>query len=98
MNLSQDLFICVQKSDRSVIYTVEVGSLHTFRLESLKLIFLPLHKFLVNRLTGYFVHDASNCSNNCLQTDYFIYHNFSESEVYIHKLTVPLNSLENDRK
>ena len=30
--------------------TVEVGSLHTLRLESLKLVFQPLHKFLVNKL------------------------------------------------
>ena len=31
-----------------VVDTVEVGSLHTLRLESLKLVFQPLHKFLVN--------------------------------------------------
>jgi hypothetical protein len=30
--------------------TVEVGSLHTLRLESLNLVFPPLHKFLVNKL------------------------------------------------
>ena len=30
--------------------TVEVGSLHKLRLESLKLVFQPLHKFLVNKL------------------------------------------------
>ena len=30
--------------------TVEVGSLHTLRVESLKLVFQPLHKFLVNKL------------------------------------------------
>ena len=30
------------------LYTVEVGSLHTLRLESLKLVFQPLHKCLVN--------------------------------------------------
>uniref|UniRef100_A0A4W5KLZ2 Protein furry C-terminal domain-containing protein n=1 Tax=Hucho hucho TaxID=62062 RepID=A0A4W5KLZ2_9TELE len=29
--------------------TVEVGSLHTLKLESLKLVFQPLHKFLVNK-------------------------------------------------
>ena len=33
-----------------VIYTVEVGGLHTLRLESLKLVFQPLHKLLVNKL------------------------------------------------
>ncbi|CDQ86430.1 unnamed protein product [Oncorhynchus mykiss] len=32
------------------IHTVEVGSLHTLRLESLKLVFQPLHKCLVNKL------------------------------------------------
>ena len=32
------------------VYTVEVVSLHTLRLESLKLVFQPLHKFLVNKL------------------------------------------------
>ena len=31
-------------------HTVEVGSLHTLRLESLKLLFQPLHKFLVHNL------------------------------------------------
>ena len=31
-------------------YTVEGGSLHKLRLESLKLGFQPLHKFLVNKL------------------------------------------------
>ena len=30
--------------------TVEVGSLHTLRLESLKLVFQPLHKFPVHKL------------------------------------------------
>ena len=30
--------------------TVEVGSLDTLRLESLKLVFQPLHTFLVNKL------------------------------------------------
>ena len=30
--------------------TVEVGSLHTLRLESLKLVLQPFHKFLVNKL------------------------------------------------
>ena len=32
------------------VYTVEVGGLHTLRLESLKVVFQPLHKFLVNKL------------------------------------------------
>ena len=44
--------------------TVEVGGLHTLRLKSLKLVFQPLHKFLVNKLqfwqVGYLlVHDKS---------------------------------------
>jgi hypothetical protein len=30
--------------------TVEVGSLHRLRLESLKLVFQPLHKFHVDKL------------------------------------------------
>ena len=68
-------------------YTVEVGSLHTLRLESFQLIFQPLHTFLVNKLI-YFVHVTSHFSKNCLQTDYFtynsLYHNSSGSEVYIH--------------
>ena len=33
-----------------IICTFEVGSLHTLRLESLKLVFQPLHKCLVNKL------------------------------------------------
>ena len=46
----------VQKEESKAIMTimigatVEVGSLHTLRLESLKLVFQPLHKFLVNKL------------------------------------------------
>ena len=32
------------------VCAIEVGSLHTLRLESLKLFFQPLHKFLGNRL------------------------------------------------
>ena len=30
--------------------TVEVGNVHTLSLESLKLVFQPLHPFLVNKL------------------------------------------------
>ena len=36
--------------DDGVGTTVEVGSLHTLRLESLKLVFQPLHKCIVNKL------------------------------------------------
>ena len=79
----------------SQTYTVEVRSLYTLRLKSLKLIFQPVHKILVSKLQIWqvgqdinFVHDTSNFSNNCLQTDYFtynsLYHNSSGSEVYIH--------------
>ena len=32
------------------VCTVEVGSLHTLRLESLKLLFQPLHTFIFNKL------------------------------------------------
>ena len=35
---------------QTLTHTVEVGSLQTLRLESLKLVFQPLHKFLVNKL------------------------------------------------
>ena len=84
----------------------QVGSLHTLRLESLKPVFQPLHKCLVNNLQFwqvgqdiYFVHDPSNFSNNCLQTDYFtynsLYHNYSFQKFTYTKLTEPLNSLEN---
>ena len=38
------IYICVY------VCTFEVGSLHTLRLESLKLVFQPLHKFLVIKL------------------------------------------------
>ncbi|CDQ58468.1 unnamed protein product [Oncorhynchus mykiss] len=40
----------VHKTLYTYTYTVEVGSLHTLRLESLKLVFQPLHKCLVNKL------------------------------------------------
>ena len=38
------------KNPDLVRYTVEVGSLHTLRLESLNSFFQPLHKFLVIKL------------------------------------------------
>ena len=59
-SLSLDQIICTQQD------TVEVGSLHTLRMESSKLIFQPLPKFLVNKLLFweviqdlYFVHDTA---------------------------------------
>ena len=50
-----ELMLCSNINDMdvikaTVIYTVEVGSLHALRLESLKLVFQTLHKFLVNKL------------------------------------------------
>ena len=39
-----------RKPTRLPKMAVEVGSLYTLRLESLKLVFQPLHKFLVNKL------------------------------------------------
>ena len=39
-----------QKPYLYLYYTVEVRSLHTLRLESLKIVFQPLHKCLVNKL------------------------------------------------
>ena len=77
--------------------TVEVRDLHTLRLESLKLIFQPLHTFLVNKLSFwqvgedmYFVHDTSNFSNNCSQTDYpTIVHRQIISPI-IHCITIPV--------
>jgi hypothetical protein len=42
----QDHWLCLRGGEEvEHLYTVEVGSLHTLRLESLK-----LHKFLVNKL------------------------------------------------
>ena len=43
-----EYYICVHV--QYSIYTVEVRSLHTLRLESLKLVFQPLHKCIVNKL------------------------------------------------
>ena len=40
----------ITSRQRLPVNTVEDGSLHTFRLESLKLVFQPLHKLLVNKL------------------------------------------------
>ena len=79
--------------------TVEVGRLHTLRLESLKLIFQPLHKFLDNKLQFlqvgqdiYFVHDTQYFSNNCLQIISLITHCITIPEgqkLTYTKLTVP---------
>ena len=85
-------------------YTAEVGSLHTLRLESLKLVFQPLHKFLVNK--------SDRTSTLCMTRVMFptiVYRQIIS--LIIHcitipvcqkftytKLTVPLNSFENSRK
>ena len=47
------------------------------------------------------MHDTSNFSNNCLQTDYFTSHCITipvDQKFTYAKLTVPLYSLENSRK
>ena len=41
---------CKYGTGTDPVYTVEVGRLHTLRLESLKCVFQPLHKFIVNKL------------------------------------------------
>ena len=38
------------RAENLLSHTVEVGSLHSLRLESLKLVFQPLHTFPVNKL------------------------------------------------
>jgi hypothetical protein len=51
LNITTDKWqICSLPQTNGDKHTVEVGSLHTLRLESLKLVFQPLHKFLVNNL------------------------------------------------
>ena len=47
---STDLDTLIVKKVDFVAFTVEVRNLHTHRLDSLKLVFQPLHKFLVNKL------------------------------------------------
>jgi hypothetical protein len=47
---------------KNFIHTVEVGSLQTLRLESLKQIFKPLHKFLVKYYSfGKLVRTSTLC-------------------------------------
>uniref|UniRef100_A0A4W5RSJ3 Uncharacterized protein n=1 Tax=Hucho hucho TaxID=62062 RepID=A0A4W5RSJ3_9TELE len=41
----------IGEQGKGEIHTVEVGRLHILRLESLKPVFQPLHKFLVNKLS-----------------------------------------------
>ena len=43
-------FWLYNKEQTAKTYTFEAGSLHTLRLESLKFVFQPLHKFLLNKL------------------------------------------------
>ena len=66
-----------------------VVSLHTLRLESLKLIFQPLHKFLVNKLKFWQVGQVIYFVQVIFPTIVYrhiisLYHNSSGSEVYIH--------------
>ena len=72
------------------LHTVEVGSLHTLRLESLKLVFQPLHKCIVNKL----VRTSTLCMTQVIFSKIVyrqiislislsLYHNSSWSEVYI---------------
>ena len=58
------LFKCSLYFLEQCIYTVEVGSLHTLRLESLKLVFLkPLHKCLI---TNYSFDKLVRTSTLCM--------------------------------
>ena len=51
MLIEKERHLLAVDSDRGAgLDTVEVGSLHTLRLKSLKQVFQPLHKFLVNKL------------------------------------------------
>ena len=85
--------------------TVEVGSLHTLRLESLKLVFQPLLKFLVNKLYfGKSVRTFTLCMTQVIfpsivysQIISLIINSITiaagQKFTYT-KFTVPLNSLE----
>ncbi|CDQ99354.1 unnamed protein product, partial [Oncorhynchus mykiss] len=90
------------------IYTVEVGSLHALRLESLKLIFQPLHKFLVTNYSfGKSVRTSTLCMTQVIfptivyiqiiSLSHCITFPVGQKFTYT-KLTVPLNSSENSRK
>ena len=48
--MTSSLLLFMRGIDMLNAHTVEVRSLHTLRLESLKLVFQPLHKFIVNKL------------------------------------------------
>jgi hypothetical protein len=79
-------------------------SLHTLRLESLKLIFQPLHTFLVNKLL---FRTSTLCMTQVFFQQLFtdrlfhfynsLYHPVGQKFTYT-KLAVPLNILENSRK
>ena len=79
---------------RMCLITIEVGSLHTLRLESLKLVFNHSTNFL---LTNYSFDKSVRTSTLCMTQVLFLtivyrhyftynslYHNSSGSEVYIH--------------
>ena len=91
--------------DYTVCYlcAVEVGSLHTLMLESLKLVFQPLHKFLVNYSFGKSVRTSTLCMTHGIFPNFFyrqiisLYLTVSNpvgQKFTYTKLTAPLNSLE----
>ncbi|CDQ73145.1 unnamed protein product [Oncorhynchus mykiss] len=88
-----------------LLHTVEVGSLHTLKLDSLKLVFQSHHKFLVNKL---YFWTSTLCITQVIFLTFF-YRQIISLIIYCitipvgqkftyTKLTVPLNSLENSRK
>ena len=95
INLANLPLKAIHTCKKPCIHTVEVGSLHTLRLESLKLIFQPLHKFIVNKLSFWqSVMTSPLCMTQVIfQTIVYrqiislynsLYHISSGSEVYIH--------------
>ena len=95
-----------------LVDTVEVGSLHTLRLVSLKLVFKPLHTFLVNKKVNNKFGKSVRTSTLCMTQVIFPTIDYRQIiSLIIHcitipvgqkftytKLTVRLNSLENSRK
>jgi hypothetical protein len=73
-------------------HTVEVGSLHTLRWESLKLIFQPLHKCIFGKsVRTSTLSMISNFSNNCLDRLFHCVTIPVDQKFTYTKLTVPLN-------
>ena len=102
-------FLSDTKLLNSSVYTVEVRSLHTLRLESLKLVFNHSTNFL---LTNYSFGKSVRTSTLCMTQVIFptivyrqiislIIHciTISAGQKFTYtKLTVPLSSLQNSRK